>query len=244
MSKLCQYCGAEMDNEAYECPECLKKIPGAELLIKQKEIEKKEKIKRNLKIAGLAFSVVVLITGLTVLISFLTRKESDIYMKPVDSYIEGCVENEYDKFISAFPVFYQQMFNQQFAYIVMGDMTDDEQKIYTADLLYHDQYYQSLSSKFGSDFDVTYQINKETKMTEEDLSKYHDEYISFNPEMLSNDVFEEGYEINVTFTAKGNLGSNKINQENFRVIKINGEWRMMDYVDFLYEKEETTLGNK
>ena len=31
-----------MDNEAYECPECLKKIPGAEMHMKQKEAEKKE----------------------------------------------------------------------------------------------------------------------------------------------------------------------------------------------------------
>ena len=48
MSKLCKYCGAEMDDEAFECPECLKKIPGAEMLAKQKELEKKEKRKKTL----------------------------------------------------------------------------------------------------------------------------------------------------------------------------------------------------
>ena len=244
MSKLCQYCGAEMDNEAYECPECLKKIPGAEMLMKQKEAEKKEKRNKTLKITGLAVAVVAVITGLTFLVTFLTRKESDIYMKPVDAYIEGCVENEYDKYISAFPEFYQQMFNQQFAYIVMGEMTDDEEKIRTADMLYHDQYYRSLASEFGTDFDLTYKIYRETRMTAEDLKKYQEEYASFNPELLSNDVFEDGYEIAVTFTAKGNLGSNNVTNENFRVVKINDQWYMMDYVDFLYVEEETNLENK
>lgn len=42
MSKICTNCGAEMDNDAYECPECLKKIPGAEIKIKQKQEEKEK----------------------------------------------------------------------------------------------------------------------------------------------------------------------------------------------------------
>ena len=76
MSKLCKYCGAEMDDEAFECPECLKKIPGAEVLAKQKKIEKKQKRKSILLISSVAAGVVVWVvvaspSVFTVGISFL-----------------------------------------------------------------------------------------------------------------------------------------------------------------------------
>lgn len=243
MSKLCQYCGAEMDNEAYECPECLKKIPGAEMLIKRKEAEKKEKRTKIFKTIGFAVLSVAIITGLTIFVVMLTRKESDKYMKPVKSYIEGCVDNDYTEYISAFPDFYKTMFSQQFAYIVMGDIPEDAEKMYTADMLYHDQYYKSLAGKFGVDFDITYTIHTEKHLTGDDLLKYQEEYISFNPEQLADTVFEDGYELAVSFTTKGNLGSNTVSDEKFRVIKIDGNWYMMNYVDFLYEKEDTNLEN-
>ena len=57
-----------MDDEAFECPECLKKIPGAEMLAKQKELEKKEKRKENLIIIVTAVAVILLKTGITFLV--------------------------------------------------------------------------------------------------------------------------------------------------------------------------------
>ena len=69
MSKLCQYCGAEMDDEALECPECLKKIPGADSIRKRKEAEKKEKQKKILKIVLGSVLSVAFITGLVLLVA-------------------------------------------------------------------------------------------------------------------------------------------------------------------------------
>ncbi len=232
-----------MDNEAYECPECLQKIPGAEMIIKRREAEKKEKRKKIFKTIGAAVLGIAFITGLTILVASLTRKESDIYMKPVKEYIKGCVSNEYDEYISAFPEFYQAMFNQQFAYIVIGDMTNDAEKIHTADLLYHDQYYRTLCQKYGEDFEITYTIHNEKQLIGDELTKYQEEYISFNPEMLADTKFEDGYELVVSFKISGNLGSNTVSDEKFRVIKINDKWYMMNYVDFTYEKEDTNLSN-
>lgn len=243
MSKLCKYCGAEMDDEAFECPECLKKIPGAEMLAKQKELEKKEKRKKNLIIIGTAVAVILLITGITFLVKKLNTKPSDKYMKPVRSYIDGCVENEYDEFISAFPEFIGQFMSEQFAYAVIGDIPEEEEKIRTADLLYLDQYYRTLAEKFGVDFDIDYTINSEKRYTPEELEKYQEEYRNYNTELLKNTVFSDGYEITVTFTAKGNLGSNSVTEENFQVFCINDKWYMMSYVDFLKEAEDITLDN-
>jgi len=233
-----------MDNEAYECPECLKKIPGADQIIKRREAEKKEKRSKLLKIIGGSVLAVALITGLTILVATLARKDSTAYMKPVNHYINGCVKNDYGEYISAFPEYYRMMFSQQFAYIVIGDIPSDAEKMYTADLLYHDEYYKSLVSRFGSDFDITYKINSEKKLTPEELGSFRDEYLSFSGSTESLTEFEDGYEISVSFNVKGNLGTTTITDKAFRLIKMDGEWYMMNYIDFLMEKEDTTLANK
>lgn len=232
-----------MDDEAYECPECLKKIPGAEMLMKQKNQEKKDKLKKRLFAAGIAIAAVVFLTVVTVIVKKINTKPSDIYMKPVNEYIDGCVDNEFDQYISAFPDFYRQFLSEQFAYVVMGSIPDDEEKIHTADLLYHDQYYRSLAQEYGTDFDITYNILSEKRYAPDEIAKYQDEYRSYNSEQLKDSVFEDGYEIAVTFTIKGNLGSNSVTKEHFQLFDIDGKWYMMSYLDFMEQPEETTLEN-
>lgn len=244
MSKICQHCGAEMDDEAYECPECLVKIPGADAIKRRKEAEKKEKRNKRLKIAGGFLAAVAFITGLTLVVSMFTRKPSYYYMKPVRNYIAGCVANEYDQHISAFPELYQRFMSEQYAYIVLSEMEDaleNPDKVHTADLLYFDQYYRELTRVYGTDFNITYKIYEEKHISPDDLKKYQDEYISVSPEDLANVVFEDGYELTLTFTIKGNLGSKTIKEENFDLFKMNGTWYMMSYIDFFAEEQQTNI---
>jgi DNA-directed RNA polymerase beta' subunit len=246
MSKICTHCGAEMDDEAYECPECLEKIPGADAIKRRREAEKKEKRTKKLKIAGGMLAAVAFITGLTLLVSVFTRKPSYYYMKPVRDYISGCVANEYDQHISAFPELFQRIMSEQYAYIVLNQMSDaleNPEKVHTADLLYFDQYYRELMRVYGTDFNITYKIYKEKHFNDEELKKYQNEYISLSPEDLADVVFEDGYSLALTFTIKGNLGSKTINEENFNLFKINGKWCMMSYIDFFAEKELTNIQN-
>ena len=238
MSKLCQYCGAEMDNEAYECPECLKKIPGAEMIIKRKAAEKKEKQKKIIKTTLISLAAVAFITGLTILVTFLTRKDSDIYMKPVKSYISGYVNNDYGQYLKAYHPYYQQMFNESYAYMVMGKMPSTEEIMLNADMIYHDECYKELANTYGSNFDITYKIYEENHLDEAKLKEYEAEFIAYEPDKLSETVFEDGYEDTVVFTIKGNLGSKSFTEKNFQVIKINGEWKMMSFVNFLAEEEQ------
>jgi hypothetical protein len=241
MSKLCKNCGAEMDNEAFECPECRTKIPGAEMLFKQKQIEKRQKLKKNLIITGFAVAAVALITGITILVTTLTKKPSDEYMKPVDRYIEGCVANDFDMYVSAFPEYYGRFFSEQYAYIVMGELVQDEEKIHTAAMLYHDQYYRELAARYGTNFDISYKIHSEQQFTPEELAEYETEYRSFYEAELGSKTFEDGYKIAVTFTPKGNLGVRNITKQDFMLCKIDGTWYMMSYVDFLEEEEEIDI---
>ena len=232
-----------MDNEALECPECLKKIPGADTIKKRKEAEKKEKQKKILKITCGSLLAATFITGLVLLVTYFVRKPSDIYMKPVKNYIYGCVSNEYDDYISAFPEYYQQLLSEQYAYVVMNEMPDTPEKVHTADLLYFDQYYRAIANKYGTDFDITYKIYEEKMLNEDELNKYTTEFRSFDTANLSDVSFSEGYELTIAFTVKGNLGSKTFTEKNFPVLKIDDKWYIMNFIDFFKEEEDTSLQN-
>lgn len=230
-----------MDDEAYECPECLKKIPGAEVLAKQKKIEKQQKIKIRLIASGIALAFVALITGIVILVKFLSADSNKEYMKPVNNFIKGCTANDYDKYISAFTDYYGQFLSEQFAYIILGDIPSDDEKLRTAAMLYLDEYYRELIKRYGADFDITYDILSEKQKTADELKKLREEYVKFYPDKLSGVTFDDGYEITITFNIKGKLGVNNVTEQQFILIKIKDDWYMTSYVDLLREKEEPNI---
>ena len=227
-----------MDDEAFECPECLKKYPGAELRAKQKAVEKKQKTRSRLIIAGICFGIIAVITGVTILLSAVLKKPEDYYSKPIKNYIDGCLENDYKKYMSAFTSYYGRFLSEQYAYLMLGEVPDDDKKIYTSAVLYLDNYYQEILKTFGNDVEITYKIYKEKQYTPEEISKYQDEYISYYENDLKGTTFTDGYEVYIEFTAEGNLGKNKVKDEDFMLFEINGEWKMMRYVDFLAKEDE------
>lgn len=237
MSKLCKFCGAEMDDEAFECPECLKKIPGAELLAKQKAIEKKQKLKSRLTTAGIVLGGIAIITALVAIVTTLNKKPSDLYGKPIETYIESCVENNYKKHMSAFTGYMGTFLAQQYSYYVMGQIPEDDTKVQTAAILYLDAYYQDLIAKYGTDVEITYDINDEKRYTSEELQKYQEEYISFYKDGLAGTVFSDGYELVLTFYIDGMLAKNTIVEPGFQVFEIDDEWYIMRTVDFFQEEE-------
>lgn len=239
MSKLCKYCGAEMDDEAFECPECLKKIPGAEVLAKQKEIEKKQKKKSILIISSIATGGVLLITLLVVAITLIFKEPSDYYEKPIKAYIEGCEMNDYKKFISPFTDYYSKYLSERYAYIILGKIPEEDENVHKAAILYLDSYYQEMTNKYGRDFKITYDVLSEKQYTEEELTKYQDEYIGYYEDGLKGTKFNDGYELAITFKVEGNLGKNTVTDSQFMLFEINGKWYMMNAIDFMAEKDET-----
>ncbi len=228
-----------MDDDAFECPECLKKYPGAELKAKQKAAEKKQKNRSRLIISGICFGIIAVITGITVLLSVVLKKPEDYYSKPIKNYIDGCLKNDYKKYMSAFTPYYGRFLSEQYAYLMLGDVPDDDKKIYTAAVLYLDNYYQEILKTFGNDVEISYKIYSEKQFTSEEISKYQDEYINYNSDNLADTKFTDGYELYIEFTSKGKLGVNKVKDEKFMVFEIDGEWKMMRYIDFLKKEDDT-----
>lgn len=240
MSKLCSYCGAEMDNDAVECPECRKKIPGAEVIQKQRELEKKQKTKSILVIGGIITGIIVFVSFMAVFISKNSGFAGQKYNKPINNYINGCLYNDYKKYMSSFTDYYGVYIAQEYSYYVLGQIPEDPENVQKAAILYLDAYYQDMIAKYGSDVDVSYNILTERQYTESEIEQFQEEYISLYPDGLSETKFTDGYELAVQFDVSGNLGKNTITETNFMVFEIDGEWKIMSRVDFFTEEEEKT----
>lgn len=228
-----------MDDDAYECPECLKKIPGAEVMIKQRAIDKKEKRKRAAIVIGGAAALVIIITLAVAAVRAVANKTKNEYTKPIDSYIYGCVMNDYSKYISAFPAYYAQYMTEQFAYNVLGQLPEDNENTQKAAILYLDSYYQQLAKTYGNDVKIKYDIAAESQYTPEKLQELQDEYISYNKDQLAGTVFSDAYDLKVTFNISGALDKNTL-VKDIMVCKINDKWQLMYYVDFLADDSEQT----
>lgn len=225
-----------MDDEAFECPECLQKYPGAELKAKQKALEKKTKLKKKITIIAVCAGIIAVIITLTVVLNSIFGKP---YKKPIDSYIKGCVTNNYEKYMNSFTPFFGRYLSEYYAYIMLGEVPEDDKKVYTAAILYLDSYYQELINTYGTDFDVTYTVYDEKRYSTAELEDYRQDYISMAPEDVKDTKFDDGYELYVIFRAKGNLGTNSITKEKFQVFKIDGEWKIMTFIDFLAKEDDT-----
>lgn len=228
-----------MDDNAFECPECLKKIPGAEVLIKQKQIEKKEKTKKAAIIIGSTAALIILVIAAVLGVTALSKKSSDNYRKPIDTYIRGCVMNDYGKYISSYTPYYAKFMTEQFAYSILNDLPKDDEKVQHAAVLYFDSYYQQLTATYGNDFEIKYDIASETKYEPDKLKQLQDEYISYNKDELQGTVFEDAYDLKVAFNISGALGKKTL-VKDLMVCKINGDWKVMYYVDFLKDDSEQT----
>lgn len=236
MSKVCQYCGAEMDNDAYECPECLKKDAGAELIFKQKEAERKLKRKSNMTIAGIAAAVVLIITGLVVLVVALNRKPSFYYSKPIKTYLASFEENNYTKNLSVFNEALADAIEENRAYIMRdGQPAKDKAQAATGGELYLDEYFKALRSRYGQDFEISFKVLSEKQMTPEQLVQYKEEFKS----MFEKEVeISDGYELKIVFTIQGSLGKKSYTKDSFFVLKMDDKWKIIDEINFL--EEETT----
>jgi len=218
MSKICTNCGAEMDNDAYECPECLKKIPGAEIKIKQKQEEKKRKTKIAVILSLVIVLVVAIVTGVVYIIKVNTTTVQDKYVVPIKNYILGCEQNRYPRYLAAYTPYYAEMLDKGFAELTQNKNGE----------MYLNELYKSMLTKYGEDFKITYDIISEIQAPREVLDKYAEDYIKadFAEE---GTVFSDGYTVKIRFTVSGVKATKQFEKE-LQLLELDGKWYMMDLV--------------
>jgi len=213
MSKFCENCGAEMEDNQVVCPNCGNgtaeevkatveekandvKETVVETTTETKTTLKSNNVKNYAIIGGIAAAVVIIIA---IIISIV----SSAWKKPIDNYFKGMQKGDLKTYEKAFPDFYNDKMNLDEDY--MEKMKDN------------------LEDEYGEKIKITYKVTKKENIKKDDLSKVQ-EYIE---KVYDEDVkISAGKEVKVKATIKGKDDSDTDTQKMY-IYKINGKWKLL-----------------
>jgi hypothetical protein len=228
MSKQCEFCKAEMADDAVQCPECEKYIRGYENTRRKKIEKKKSRNQIILIIFAVVAFIIILFAVVNSVLDVVNNKnvESDSdYSKVFDRYIDATLNMDYDEFISLYPDFYASEIDEMFSY-VCGSSSE-----------YLEMLNETMVRQFGSLNEITYEINSEGVAKDEKVESYKDEWVNLYGMSEDADV-SAVYIIDADFTVSGRNYSDDINQ-NVMLAKIDGKWYLMNIM-YLFDTEEAT----
>ncbi len=214
MSKFCENCGAEMEDNQTVCPNCgngAEEVKAEEVKVEEtvettdttdttttkKSAMSSENLKKYGIIGGIALAVIVV---LAIIINIL----SSGWKKPIDNYFKGMQKGDLKTYEKAYPDFINEK----------RDLDDDDME----------KMHDNLEDEYGEKIKISYKVTKNEKIKKDDLKKVQD-YIS---KYYDEDVkVSAGKEVKIKATIKGKDDSDT-NTNKMYVYKINGKWKILD----------------
>ena len=207
MSKFCENCGAEMDDNQVVCPSCgngaeAEKVEetvsnATETTTTSSSAIKSNNFKNYAIIGGIAAAVVVIIA---IIIGIVSNQ----WKKPIDNYFKGMEKANAKTYSKAYPDFYNEKY----------EVDDDDME----------KMHDSLEDKYGEKIKISYKIVKKENIKKDDLKKVQ-EYIK---KVYNEDVkVSAGKEVKVKATIKGKDDSDTDTSKMY-VYKIDGKWKLFD----------------
>ena len=222
MSKECKFCGAEMADDAVQCPECEKFVPGYEASKRRKK-EKSMNAKRTAVFAAIIVAAVVLLFVIITAVANVIVKNSEEadsdYAKVFDRYTDALINVDYDEYLGVFPDFYANEVNEMFSYLSGSGA----------------EYLQ-----FGALNGITYEINSEGVANDDKIADYKDEWVNLYG-LSEKAKVSAVYIIDADFTVSGRKLSDDINQ-NVMLAKIDGKWYLMNIM-YLFDTSGMTTAS-
>ena len=202
MSKFCENCGAEMEDNQVVCPNCGNGAESAQEPISDTTSSNttgsnSSNVKNIAIIGGIALAVVVIIA---IILSIFGKG----WKKPIDNYFKGMQKGDLKTYTKAYPDFYNDKM----------DLDDDDME----------DMKDALEDEYGEKIKITYKITKNEKIKKDDLKKVQ-EYIE---KVYDEDVkVSAGKELKVKSTFKGKDDSDTDTNKMY-VYKINGKWKLFN----------------
>lgn len=209
MSKFCENCGAEMDDNQTICPSCgtgvgteaeytnpVKEEPAAQPTYEDTTTTSSPK-SGNGKNIGIIAGVVAVIAIIVAIIFSIFGKG---YLKPIDNYFKGIQKADAKTYVKSSPAFV--------------DADEDDYEDYLEERL------DDLEDTYGEKVKITYKVKKKEKIKKGDLQDIQD-YIE---EEYDEEVkVSAGYELKLAVTFKGKK-KEKTSTDKYYVYKIDGKW--------------------
>jgi RNA polymerase subunit RPABC4/transcription elongation factor Spt4 len=206
MSKFCESCGAEINDEATVCPNCGATVTGAQaqaqtvvnetVNTETASTEKKGDVKKMAIIGGSIAAVVVVIVAL--LVSLIGGR----YKSPIKKYVKGLNKCDAESYMAAYPSFLK---------METKDKTLTERK-------------KNLEKTYGDNVKYSYKVLKKTKISKDDLKKVKE---AIQDKYKENVKVSKGFKVKVKQTIKGKKDYDYATDYAF-VYKIDGKWYILD----------------
>ncbi len=213
MSKFCEKCGAEMDDNQTVCPNCSKndetKSESTNTTVTETVTEEtttqttnNSKLNFNLgdpkKIAIIAGAIAVIV----ILIGIISSIFGSGWKKPIANYFKGQQKANSKTYLSAFPEFY----------------ADNIEKYYEDDDM--EEMLDKLKDEYGNNVKISYKIKDKEKIKKDDLQKIQKYIKEANDEEVK---VSKGYKVKIEETIKGKEDKDT-DTITMYVYKINGKW--------------------
>ena len=206
MSKFCENCGAEMDDNQTVCPNCgngaqQAQEPANESTYSNTSTSNSGNIK-NIAIIGGVIAAIVVVAA--ILINILGSG----WKKPINNYFKGMQKANSKTYLSAYPDFYVDKYDLENTYDDDGmeEMLDD------------------LEDEYGEKIKITYKVKSKESIKKDDLKKVQ-EYIE---KYYEEDVkVSAGKKVKVKATIKGKDDSDT-DTRTLYVYKIDGKWKVFN----------------
>ena len=198
MSKFCENCGAEMNDNDVVCAHCGPQAePVVENTVNETSASANSNNTKNIAIiGGIAAAVVIL---LVIIFSIFGKG----WKKPINNYFKGMEKGKADTYLKAFPEFMD-----------MGDTVDDD---------FMEEMLDSYEDEYGEKIKISYKVTKKEKLKKGDIEDIQ-EYIE---KKYEEDVkVSKGYEVKVKATIKGKDDEDTDTRKMY-VYKIDGKWYYM-----------------
>lgn len=228
MSKFCESCGAQMEDNASQCPTCnaaASAVNATANVAEANNTTATEDVKNNIdsgtvggatspvttssnnknKIIAIAAGAFAFLIFLSVVVSVLGGG----YKKPLDNFCKAFNKEDAKYLVKAYP----EIFVEEYEYMDEDDLEDDLE--YSLD---------KLVDRYGKNIKLSYKINDKDKIDKDDLEELEDnlEY------MLDETVkISRGWELEVEFTVKGKKRK-RTKKVDVNVLKVDGKWAIVE----------------
>lgn len=209
MSKFCENCGAEINDDVTVCPNCNTPVGGASTVAEPiKETVKTETAStsasskadtKKLAIIGGSIAAVVVVI-LAIIIGIVSGR----YKSPIKKYYKGLNKCDADTYAAAFPDFMEV--DKSVTDSSLKDQKKDDEKDY------------------GDNVKYSYKILKKTKVDKDDLKNVQ-EYISKKYDKKVK--VSKGFKVKIKNSVKGKEDYDYATSDRY-VYKIDGKWYVLN----------------
>ena len=205
MSKFCENCGAEMEDNQVVCPKCQN---GAEVEKATETTTATEEVKTNptssnksetIKKVGIIGGIVA---AVVIIIAIIVSIISSGWKKPIKNYVAGMNKCDSDKYLSAFPDFLKMKTTD-------SDLKDSK---------------KNDDKEYGDKVKYSAKILKKEKISKDEL-KDVEEYIQKKYDTKVS--VKKGYKVKIEAKTKGKDDYDYGTSTRY-VYKIDGKWKMLN----------------